>query len=90
MKIQASWRYRKLRRRLLAAEPLCRLCAAEGRTVAAAELDHMEPVAQRPDLAWEPRNLRPLCKEHHLARHGAQPESPAQAAWRQRVEVLSR
>ena len=57
--------YRALRRMVLAAEPLCRICAANGFTVAAEELDHIERVVDRPDLAFAVSNFQPLCRPCH-------------------------
>lgn len=45
-------------------EPLCRLCLAEGRTVAAVCVDHIKPIAAGGDLL-DPKNLQPLCAECH-------------------------
>jgi 5-methylcytosine-specific restriction enzyme A len=49
----------------LDAEPLCRMCKAEGRTVAATVADHI--VAHKGDatLFWDPSNLQSLCDPHH-------------------------
>ena len=38
MKIYTTRRYQKLRKRILAHEPLCRMCAADGFTVAASRI----------------------------------------------------
>lgn len=62
----AAWR--RLRLRILAEEPLCRFCSLAGRTVAAVEVDHVEPIAEAPHLRLEPTNLRPLCTPCHSAR----------------------
>ncbi len=67
-KVQTLRWYGRLRRRLLSEEPLCRICQGAGYTVAAVELDHIEPVSRRPDLAAEPTNLQPLCRACHEAK----------------------
>lgn len=57
-------RWRKVRAVVLAREPLCRLCSAEGHPRLATEVDHIVPWrvgGARYDLA----NLRPLCRQHH-------------------------
>ena len=54
-----------MRKRFLASESLCRACQKEGLTVAAVELDHIQPLHKRPDLAMVQSNLQPLCREHH-------------------------
>ena len=62
---RTSWRYRLMRRRILASEPLCRPCAEARFTVAAAEVDHIERVVDRPDLKWVMSNLQPICRRCH-------------------------
>lgn len=59
----ATWR--RLRLTVLAEEPLCRLCRAAGKLTPAAEVDHVVPIAERPDLRLDRENLRPLCKPCH-------------------------
>ena len=56
--------WRRLRLQVLAEEPLCRECAARGRTTPAIEVDHVD------GDAWNRArgNLRPLCKPCHSAR----------------------
>jgi 5-methylcytosine-specific restriction protein A len=56
----------ELRRRLLAEEPLCRACAAEGRVAAAVELDHIVPLSK--GGGHEEDNLQPLCGDCHAAK----------------------
>lgn len=56
----------------LKAEPLCRLCGDEGRLTAAAVVDHIQTVADRPDLRLDDANLQSLCKPHHDARTARQ------------------
>ena len=85
-----SRRYRRWRRQLLAqGQSLCRLCQDEGRTVAAAELDHIVPAARAPERFWDVTNVQPVCRAHHeqktAAEHGPA-ETPARASWRQRLE----
>lgn len=45
--------------------PLCRDCLDEGRVTEATEVDHKVTLAERPDLKYEPSNMRSLCKPHH-------------------------
>ena len=61
----AAWR--KLRKQVLAEEPLCRHCAAQGLVVPATEVDHMRG-------AWDNRreSLQPLCKSHHSLKTAAE------------------
>jgi len=57
--------WQRLRQRVLAEEPLCRLCHAEGRVTAATEVDHIEPLHLRPDLRLVRSNTRPICHPCH-------------------------
>ena len=60
-----GWRWRKARKAYLAAHPLCVACEAEGRTVAATEVDHIEPHRGDQVLFWRRGNWQALCKSHH-------------------------
>lgn len=53
----------ELRKRRLAAEPLCRLCRADGIVRAAQVIDHIVPLAKGGEDVDE--NCRALCHEHH-------------------------
>lgn len=67
----ADWR--RVRAHVLAAEPLCRMCAEAGRVTAATEVDHIETFHGLDDFRrLDPSNLRPLCTPCHRARTGAQ------------------
>jgi 5-methylcytosine-specific restriction enzyme A len=59
-------RWRKLRTFVLAREPLCRACAADGRTKAATHVDHVKPKAEGGTDAVA--NLQPLCSPCHAAK----------------------
>jgi 5-methylcytosine-specific restriction protein A len=63
-------RWQRLRLVVLAEEPLCRFCYAEGRLTPATDVDHIEPLRTRPDLRLLRSNLRSLCHPCH-ARHTA-------------------
>jgi 5-methylcytosine-specific restriction protein A len=60
--------WRRVRLHHLATEPLCRFCAAEGLVVAAEVVDHIQTIADRPDLRLDDRNLRSLCAACHNRR----------------------
>lgn len=55
-------RWRRLRAEQLAAEPLCRLCAEEGRTTRATVCDHVEPHRGDVDAFWR-GPFQSLCDE---------------------------
>jgi len=57
----AAWQ--RQRAATLRAEPLCRMCLASGRTVAATVVDHITPLAD--GGTNEQANLQPLCKRCH-------------------------
>lgn len=59
-----------------ATEPLCRLCAAAGRTTAAVCVDHMVPIAAGGSML-DPANLQPLCKSCHERKTEADKASEA-------------
>jgi 5-methylcytosine-specific restriction endonuclease McrA len=40
-------------------------CVVCGTTTGPLDVDHVIPWAQRPDLAYDPANLRTLCRLHH-------------------------
>ena len=58
----AAWR--KVRAAVLRDEPLCRMCKADGRVIAATRVDHVD------GNPWNRArsNLRPLCESHHNRR----------------------
>ena len=60
-------RWRRERRLFLMANPLCRMCAAIGRTTLAVVVDHIEPHKGDPALFWDQDNWQPLCKTDHDA-----------------------
>lgn len=61
----AAWR--RVRKDFLAAHPAC---CATGCSQPATEVDHIESVAERPDLRLSWSNLRGFCKPHHSQRTG--------------------
>jgi hypothetical protein len=69
-----SWRcwyktptWKSIRRHRLAQEPRCRACAAEGQTVVASHVDHVEPPQGEWSLFVKYENTRSLCARHHNA-----------------------
>ena len=59
----AAWR--KVRNAYLYANPLCVMCAAQGRTVAANVVDHKIPHKGDQELFWSQENFQSLCAPHH-------------------------
>jgi 5-methylcytosine-specific restriction endonuclease McrA len=60
-----SRRWRRERRAHLAAEPLCRMCKAQGYTTLATVVDHVKPHKGDEFLFWDPNNRQSLCKVCH-------------------------
>lgn len=56
-------RWRKLRAQVLREEPLCRMCAAEGKVTAAMDVDHRVPKVR--GGTDERSNLQSMCHWHH-------------------------
>ena len=57
--------WRKLRRMVLAEEPLCRYCQEVNRITPAVIADHIKPVKTHPELAFVRDNLQGLCFSCH-------------------------
>jgi 5-methylcytosine-specific restriction protein A len=71
-RIYRSPRWVAVRAQVLRDEPVCRVCAAAGRTELATQVDHVVGVAVRPDLAFDRTNLQPLCTVCHAAKSTAE------------------
>ena len=72
LKLRGSQRWKKVRAIKLARDPLCEDCRKHGRTEPATQVHHVEPLVQRPDLAFDPVNLMSLCTTCHARREGAE------------------
>lgn len=59
-----SARWKRIRKVQLASEPLCRMCAQQGKTTAARIVDHIEPHRGDP-LRFYTSELQSLCKPCH-------------------------
>ena len=57
--------WRKARAGYLAHHPLCVHCEANGRVVAATDVDHIIDHKGDKELFWDKNNWQPLCKTHH-------------------------
>ncbi|WP_425050750.1 HNH endonuclease [Psychromarinibacter sp. S121] len=68
----------------------CVKCGARRRL----EIDHIEPVRDRPDLAWSLANLQTLCAAHHSEKTrievGLPPLNPKRQAWAELVRQTGR
>ena len=87
--------YRSMRRVFLSENPLCRPCAANGFTVAAAEIDHIVPVKHAPDRFWDASNWQPICRPCHARKTTTETRrrfmTPELAGWQERLmETASR
>ena len=49
----------------LSDEPLCRMCKQIGTLTSAEVVDHIVPVNEAPERAFDPDNLQSLCKRCH-------------------------
>ncbi len=87
-----SARWRKLRRAVLAAHPLCVRCEREGRITGACEVHHAVPVESARDaeearrLMFTPANLVPLCHACHVSEH-REMRSHSKATARERARI---
>lgn len=77
IKIYNSVRWREVRRVKLMNDPLCEMCAEEGRTAPAEDIHHItsfmstnDPVKRR-WLAYDYSNLMSLCKQCHQKIHNS-------------------
>jgi 5-methylcytosine-specific restriction protein A len=65
-----SARWRRFRRWYLS-DAANVLCSEPGCNRPATEIDHVISRRQRPDLALDPQNCRPYCRQHHSAKTAA-------------------
>jgi 5-methylcytosine-specific restriction endonuclease McrA len=82
-KVQKTRRWQAVRFRVLRRDGWrCVQCGARGRV----EVDHIKPVRERPDLAFDESNLQTLCKTHHSlktrAELGMGEPNPEREKWR--------
>jgi len=61
--------WRKLRDRVLALSPLCRMCEERGETTLATMVDHIVPLNQG-GARLDETNLQPLCAADHALKTG--------------------
>ena len=63
-------RWRRLRDAYLAEHPLCEVCEANGKLVAADVVDHIQPIRLGGEDEWE--NLQSLCRSDHAKKTAAE------------------
>ena len=80
IKIRGSVRWQKVRKYYLASHPLCAdpygTHAREGRIEVAMQVDHVIPLASRPDLAFDWSNLQSLCVPCHARKTARERKEP--------------
>lgn len=70
-----SKRWQRVRAAKLRRQPLCEDCLSAGRAVSASEVHHVVPLSrgrsygEMERLAFDPANLRSLCRDCHAAAH---------------------
>ena len=79
-RIYNSRRWQRLRAVKFMNNPLCEVCAAQGRTIPAEDIHHLvsfmstdDPI-QRQWLAYDYSNLQSVCKRCHQMIHNGNPE----------------
>jgi len=69
-RIYDTARWKRVRARQLAREPLCRACRALGHTVEAEHVDHRKAIEDG-GAPFDPANLQSLCHTHHSLKTNA-------------------
>jgi len=64
-RIHSTAQWTRLAKQQLQREPLCRYCGEVGILRTAEVADHVVPIRQRPDLAFDMSNIQSLCKFCH-------------------------
>lgn len=94
-KLINTTRWRKLRREVLTAHPLCQRCQLEGRITAAAEVHHVRPVEEaiayddKQQRMYDPGNLRALCHDCHVKTHTELGRSGREITKRRNAELVA-
>lgn len=63
-----GWDWQKVRARKLRLDPICQIGTHCDRDVRATEVDHIKPIADRPDLRLDIDNLQSACRDCHRAK----------------------
>lgn len=71
-----SRRWKRLRAAYLSVHPICEACEINGRTTPATEVHHVVPIESKAGrlqdmhaLAFDPNNLKALCRACHIEAH---------------------
>jgi 5-methylcytosine-specific restriction enzyme A len=68
VRLHNSTAWKRLRELKRQQTPYCEICETQGRLVPVEQVDHIERVQDRPDLALVLENLRSLCMSCHSRR----------------------
>lgn len=75
IKMIQSYKWRCLRQKKIASQPLCERCVDEGRSTLASEVHHVKPVEtgltyhEMHSLMFDYSNLMSVCKHCHVSLH---------------------
>lgn len=64
MRVYDTQVWKRVRRAVLADNPLCVMCQRIGVAHPATDVDHITPI-EKGGAWYDPDNLQPLCHEHH-------------------------
>lgn len=65
VKIRTGRKWRRLSAQIKRERPLCERCEGEGRLTPATEVHHIVKIRTNPNKAYDPDNLRSLCRPCH-------------------------
>lgn len=89
-RVTSTRRWQVLRQQILERDGWKCRCCGERRWL---EIDHIKPVREAPERAYDPRNLQALCGPCHTRKTrievGHKPLDPKRAAWREAVADLA-
>ena len=72
VKIRTGRKWRRLSAQIKRERPLCQRCEEEGRLTPSAEVHHVVKIRTNPNLAYDPDNLRALCRPcHEIEEHNS-------------------
>lgn len=75
---RSTQRWRRVRARVLARQPLCvdPFGLHPGQTIAATQVDHRLGVWERPDLVYDEENLQSICSSCHAHKNTLERSTP--------------